>query len=60
MEAFCHSPDRCLDDPFWIAIVRIDKGAVCFPLTVTCTRRCREKRERRLVLFIYEMPSLGL
>ena len=29
MEAFCHSPDRCLDDPFWIAIVRIDKGAVC-------------------------------
>ena len=31
MEAFCHSPDRCLDDPFWIAIVRINKGAVCFP-----------------------------
>ena len=32
---------------------------VCFPLTVTCARRCREKKERRLVLSIYEMLSTG-
>ena len=31
MEGILSQPDRCLDDSFWIAIVRIDKGAVLSP-----------------------------